>query len=85
MKTETDKVIHVALTPLLIDAEGVAAMLQVSRRTVYGMQSTGELGPMALTVGGRKLWRVEELTRWVLNGCPRREVWVERQKEEQEK
>ncbi len=76
--------LQVNLPPLLTDAEGVAAMLHVSRRTVYGMQSSGELGPMALDVGGRKLWRVDELTRWVLHGCPRREVWVAMQKDEPE-
>jgi len=70
----------VAVTPLLVDANGVAALLGVSRRTVYSMQSTGELGPMALTVGGRKLWRTAELSAWVAAGCPRREVWVDLQK-----
>ncbi|MEN6576948.1 MAG: helix-turn-helix domain-containing protein [Phycisphaerales bacterium] len=74
---EVNRSIHVAVTPLLIDADGVAAMLGVSRRTVYSMQSTGELGPMALTVGGRRLWRTEELSRWVAAGCPRREVWLD--------
>ncbi len=80
MRNETSRKIQVSLAPLLIDADGVAAMLGVSRRTVYSMQSTGELGPMALTVGGRKLWRTEELSRWVAAGCPRREVWVDLQK-----
>ena len=78
--THSDRGIQIAVTPLLIDAAGVAVMLGISRRTVYSMQSTGELGPMALTVGGRKLWRTAELTAWVANGCPRREVWVESQK-----
>jgi predicted DNA-binding transcriptional regulator AlpA len=76
----SDKGISVSLTPLLIDAGGVAVLLGVSRRTVYSMQSTGELGPMALTVGGRKLWRTAELSEWVAEGCPRREVWVNSQK-----
>jgi predicted DNA-binding transcriptional regulator AlpA len=74
---DSEKVISVALAPLLINAAGVAIMLGVSRRTVYSMQSTGELGPMALTVGGRKLWRTAELTAWVAAGCPRREFWVD--------
>jgi predicted DNA-binding transcriptional regulator AlpA len=74
MKSKED-MIQVTLTPLLVDADAVAAILGVSRRTVYAMQSTGELGPMALSVGGRKLWRTEELTRWVAAGCPHREQW----------
>jgi len=81
-----DKVIQMALAPLLVDADGVAVMLGVSRRTVYSMQSTGELGPMALTVGGRKLWRTAELSAWVAAGCPHREVWLDEQvKEAREK
>jgi predicted DNA-binding transcriptional regulator AlpA len=75
-KKGADRLIQIALTPLLIDADGVAVMLGVSRRTVYSMQSTGELGPMALTVGGRKLWRTAELSAWVAAGCPRRDVWL---------
>ena len=74
------KITSVALSPLLTGADGVAVMLGVSRRTVYSMQSSGELGPMALTVGGRKLWRTAELTAWVAAGCPRREIWVDSQK-----
>ena len=75
-KTKKKKKVQVAVTPLLVSADGVAAMLGVSRRTVYSMHSTGELGPMPLTVGGRKLWRVAELNAWVAAGCPRREVWI---------
>jgi len=77
--SEKIAMVQVAITPLLIDADGVGVMLGVSRRTVYSMQSTGELGPMALTVGGRKLWRTAELTEWVAAGCPRCEVWVDLQ------
>jgi predicted DNA-binding transcriptional regulator AlpA len=79
MSTTAKNEIQIALTPLLIDADGVAVLLGVSRRTVYSMQSTGELGPMALTVGGRKLWRTSELGEWVAAGCPRREVWLDLQ------
>jgi predicted DNA-binding transcriptional regulator AlpA len=80
-KMNTNPRIELGLPPLLVDADGVAAMLGVSRRTVYSMQSSGELGPMALTVGGRKLWRTAELTAWVAAGCPHREVWLELQKQ----
>lgn len=79
-RTETNGKMQIAMPPLLLDADGVAVLLGVSRRTVYSMQSTGELGPMALTVGGRKLWRTAELSAWVAHGCPRREMWVDLQK-----
>jgi predicted DNA-binding transcriptional regulator AlpA len=80
---EAVKAIQVQVQPLLVDADGVAVMLGVSRRTVYSMQSTGELGPMALAVGGRKLWRTAELTAWVADGCPHRELWEGRKNDGQ--
>jgi predicted DNA-binding transcriptional regulator AlpA len=78
--SEQTSVLQVAISPLLVDAAAVGRLLGVSRRTVYSMQSTGELGPMALTVGGRKLWRTAELSTWVAAGCPRRDVWIDAQK-----
>ncbi len=78
-ENRTGREIQIALTPLLTDADGVAVMLGVSRRTVYKMQSTGELGPKALTVGGCKLWRTAELSAWVAAGCPQQEVWLDEQ------
>jgi len=49
MTMENDKRIQVQISLLLVDATVVAAMLGVSRRTVYSLQSTGELGPQGKT------------------------------------
>jgi len=62
--------------PLLLDAKSLAAVLSVSRTTVYQMNNTGELGPMPIRFGRRTLWRYGEIAAWVRAGCPRREVWA---------
>ncbi len=64
------------VAPLLLDAKSVAAVLSVSLRTIYGMKSTGEIGPIPIRLGRRTLWRYEEIAAWVRAGCPRRELWL---------
>lgn len=71
-----------ASTPLLLDAKAVATALSVSRTTIYLMSNTGELGPMPIALGRRKLWRSEELTAWVRAGCPPRGRWVKMAQEQ---
>jgi len=70
--------ISVAITPLLVDAEALARMLGISKRSVYNMHADGTLGPLPVSLGSRKLWRTEEVSRWVAAGCPRRELWIEK-------
>lgn len=67
---------------LLISAGEAARMLSIGRSKFYSMCSTGELGPLPITFGTRKLWIVEELRAWVSADCPAREVW---QKEKSER
>ncbi|HPC96469.1 MAG TPA: helix-turn-helix domain-containing protein [Sedimentisphaerales bacterium] len=64
------------VAPLLLDAKAVATMLSISRATLYRMSNTGQLGPMPITLGRRKLWRHEEILAWVRAGCPPRGVWL---------
>jgi predicted DNA-binding transcriptional regulator AlpA len=73
---------RLSITPLLPSANEVAAALSVSRTTVYQMSNTGLLGPMPIALGGRKLWRYEELAAWVRAGCPARERWVKMAQEQ---
>jgi hypothetical protein len=40
------------------------------------MHSTGELAPMPIHFGRRKLWIVEELRLWINAGCPNRDKWL---------
>jgi predicted DNA-binding transcriptional regulator AlpA len=62
--------------PLMVPAKVAAAMIGVSRATFYTLNADGRLGPMAVSFGRRKLWRVSELTAWVQHGCPVRAEWM---------
>ena len=54
---------------LLITAEQVAAMLQVSPRTVWRLRSSGKL-PKPVEIGGSVRWNSEQIQRWISEGCP---------------
>jgi excisionase family DNA binding protein len=60
--------------PLLVDAQGVAAMLGIGRTHLYALNSSGRL-PLPIRLGRRTLWRRDELTAWVAAGCPARDRW----------
>lgn len=55
--------------PPLICAEELAEMLQVSTRTLWRLLSAGQLiEPIKL--GGSTRWRLEQVRRWIDEGCP---------------
>lgn len=56
--------------PLLITPCQLAAMLQVSKRTLWRMLSA-KLLPAPVRVGGIVRWRIEEIDRWISGGCPK--------------
>ncbi len=70
------------VTPLLLNIKAVAVALSLSPATLYRMSSAGELGPMPIRFGKRRLWRYEELAAWVRAGCPRREAWLKMAQEQ---
>ena len=41
------------------------------------MSADGRLGPMAIELGSKRMYRVQELVSWVNHGCPPRERWSE--------
>ncbi|TWT41393.1 helix-turn-helix transcriptional regulator [Botrimarina hoheduenensis] len=53
----------------LLSAHQVAALLQVSTRTVWRLLSSGELIE-PLRVRGNTRWRRAELDAWIEAGCP---------------
>jgi prophage regulatory protein len=57
--------------PLLITAAQLAQRLQVSTRTLWRMRSAGRL-PGPVRVGGIVRWRLEEIQKWIAEGCPER-------------
>jgi excisionase family DNA binding protein len=66
--------------PLLVDAKEAARLLGLSRATFYSLHASGQLGPMSVSFGRRKLFRAAELAAWVAHDppCPPREVWMKR-------
>ena len=59
---------------LAIDAEELAAALGVSERSVWTMNSAGEL-PEPFKAGKRTLWDVSDLRAWMRSNRPDREEW----------
>lgn len=62
---------------LLVDAQGAADALKISRAHLYGMHNSGRLGPMPIHLGRSARWSFAELMNWVQQGCPSRQIWVE--------
>ncbi len=55
--------------PLLIAAADFARLLDVSTRTLWRLRSSGEL-PQPVRFGGTVRWRLEEVRKWIADGCP---------------
>lgn len=64
--------------PLLLSAEALGELLQVSERSVWRLRSAGKL-PRPVRVGGSIRWRKGEIRRWVEAGCPSLKEWDARQ------
>lgn len=54
----------------LINAQALAKLLSISERTLYRLKSTGEL-PRPVVLGGSVRWRLDEIRRWISQGCPK--------------
>ena len=63
-----------AVEPLLIPA-GVAGPLCGRSEASWWRDHAAARNPRPIKLGGRTLWRVEELRRWVASGCPDRRAW----------
>jgi predicted DNA-binding transcriptional regulator AlpA len=62
------------LSPLLVPAEVAGSMCGRSEASWWRDHAAGRI-PAPVKLGGRTLWRVEELRRWVEGGCPSRAIW----------
>jgi predicted DNA-binding transcriptional regulator AlpA len=61
--------------PLVVDAKRLAKWLGCGIRTIRSWNSGGKL-PKPIRLGGRVLWRTEEIRAWIGAGCPNRELWM---------
>lgn len=62
---------------LLADARRLAVLLCAGVRTVRTWDAAGKL-PKPLRIGGRVVWRVDEIRAWIDAGAPDRESWEAR-------
>lgn len=54
----------------LLDVTAVAALLNVSRRTVWVMRDSGRL-PSPVRINRCVRWRQSDLLKWISDGCPK--------------
>lgn len=59
---------------LTVDASTLAGLLGVSVRTIRTWDRLGTI-PAPVRIGGRVLWRTDEIRQWLDAGSPDRETW----------
>lgn len=60
--------------PPLLTKQDMAELLGRSVRTIYRLESRGEL-PSSVNVGSQRLWVYEEVSNWIAAACPLRRAW----------
>lgn len=63
------------LSPLVVDARRLARLLCCGIRTVRTWDAAGRL-PAPLRIGGRVVWRTNEIREWLAADAPDRETWA---------
>ncbi len=62
-------------TRLAVNAKRLAAMLELSERTIRTMDAAGKL-PKPIKLNGRSVrWSVAEIEAWLARGVPDRATW----------
>ncbi|WP_437186684.1 helix-turn-helix transcriptional regulator [Planctomicrobium sp. SH668] len=57
------------IPPPLLTVDDLAAVLKVSKRTIWRMRSCCQL-PKPVKVGGGVRWRKSDIDAWIAQGCP---------------
>ena len=65
--------------PLVVDAKQLAVMLNCGVRTVRTWDTMGKL-PTPIRMGGKVVWRVDEIHAWLDAGAPCRKDWDARRR-----
>ena len=55
--------------PILISAEELASLMQVSERTLWRLLSAGKV-PQPVRIGRNTRWRLAEIRDWIEKDCP---------------
>jgi hypothetical protein len=64
-----------ALPPLFVSSRDVARLCGLSLASWHWRVAADDIDPAPVLLGGRVLWRVEELRECVRCGCPLRRDW----------
>ena len=56
-------------TPIVLSAEQLAELLNISERTLWRLLSSGKL-LKPVRFGGNTRWRYAEVMKWLDEGCP---------------
>jgi len=65
----------------LISVKEVAAMLSLSKRQIFRLNSCGKI-PAPLRIGGAVRWSAEQISSWLASGAPDRETFEAMQEAE---
>lgn len=63
------------LIPLVADAKGLSKLLGLGVRTIRTHDAAGKL-PQPVKLGGRVVWRLDEVRAWLDAGAPDRATWA---------
>jgi prophage regulatory protein len=63
------------IAPLVADAKGLAKLLGLGVRTIRTHDAAGKL-PQPVKLGGRVVWRLDEIRAWLDAGAPDRATWA---------
>lgn len=66
--------------PLAVGAADAARLAGISRSHWFRLVASGR-APAGLRLGSRRLWRVDEIDRWLAAGAPAGERWETMQRE----
>jgi predicted DNA-binding transcriptional regulator AlpA len=58
-----------AADPLFIPAKKLAAMMNISTRTLWRKLSAKKI-PEPVRIGGLPRWRLDQVREWINQGCP---------------
>jgi hypothetical protein len=61
--------------PLLIPDTAAAALANVSRAHWHRLRAAGKIGPAAVRLGRKVLYRRLEIVAWIEAGCPDLATW----------
>lgn len=68
--------LHLVAEPALVGSVDAARFVGISRSTLDRLNRRGVIGPQPIHLGGRRLWRLDELRLWIDAGRPTREEWL---------